>query len=277
MLSALQPGWLLLFFFALMLFLAGCAAFSLKPPPPIPTVQPRPTLVAVPFAANIDLHAPTPVAGGIAPQVFINTPPTTTDEPPGSARLRVEPPTCYSSPSGLICLGRVWNVTREDFRNLAISFETAAESIVRSAVGQQLVPAGGFAPYRVRVDASSTAEVTVTVTHGQPNDEQFALLDIMGHSGHMTRAGRFAVQATVKNNTNALIDEVRVVLTLFAEAEQGSSIVGYRIAETGQSLAPGAEQVLHIEIIPFILVDDPAYELHAEGRPRLNRDVAPPE
>ncbi len=281
MLSALQPSWLLLFFCAILLVLAGCATLSLRTPPPSPTSEPQTTLVAVPFAEVADIHTPLARNFQFTPRVFVNPPPITPAAPPSSVPIgsvEIESPTCYNSPAGQTCLGRIWNKTQDSLRNLSILFESTAEEGLRVGLAQRILPPDGFAPYRLQLEEQMLeAPLAATITAGQANSGQFLLLDVREHSGRLTPEGRFSVQATVQNTTVSAVDQVRVVLTLFDGGGEEAVIVGYRIAEVDESLAPQGQHAISLEIIPFIHLDAPRYELHAEGRPLRRGDTTAAE
>ncbi len=265
MLSAMQPSWLLFFLFAAVL-LAGCATLALRPTPPSPTETPLPTLISVPFTVSADLHKPPTNHYHFTPQVFINLPPITTSEPPGSIPIDVESPTCYNSPGGQICLGRIWNRTQNEITNLALSVRIAARPAtpVTTAISQQLIASDAFAPYHLAIVGNRPLnDFTAQITHSSVNAGNFTRLAIRQHNGQLNAAGRFAINAILQNDNDSYVDHVQVVLTLFDEE---NSIIGYRISELEAAFPPQAEREITVEIIPLIDAASPSYAIHAEGR-----------
>lgn len=264
MLSTLQPGWLLLILFTAAIFLAGCATLISRPAPPSPTETPLPTLIAVPFAIPTDVHTPLTTYYQFTPQVFVNLPPTTTVEPPGSIPIEVESPTCYNSPVGKTCLGRIWNRTQHEITNLALSVSTATNRQMTFAISQQLIATGDFAPFHLAIAENYPVnDLTAQITHSSTNAGNFTELAIRQHSGQLNTAGRFAIHAILQNDSYSYVDHVQVVLTLLDEQ---NAIIGYRISELEEILPPQAEREIAIEIIPLIEVEAPNYAIHAEGR-----------
>jgi hypothetical protein len=282
MLSSLQPGWLFLLFCVAMFFLAGCAALSFRNTPQIPTPTPRPSLVAVPFAVTTDLHTPQVNYLHFTPHIFVNPPPITTLQPPGSVPIHIEPPTCYDSPFGQTCLGRIWNRTGQSLRNLVIEFEdthtNTTQKLQRVGLTQQVLAPDTFSPYRLQIapDAEATS-FAAAVTQLHENREEYVLLSVQASAGQLNEDGRFTLQATIQNDTPYRVTQVRAVLTLFDSNTEDAVIVGYRVVERQTPLPAQAEWTLELEIIPLILVDAPAFELHAEGRRLRNSDTTAAE
>ncbi|MCA9912936.1 MAG: FxLYD domain-containing protein [Anaerolineae bacterium] len=265
MLSAMQPGWLLLILFAAVVFLAGCAALTSRNSPPSPTYTPLPTLVAVPFAVPTDFHTPLPRDYRFTPQAYINLPPINPLEPPGTIPIEVESPTCYNSPAGQACLGRIWNQTQNEIINVTLSLSTSTdpEEQTTIAILQQLVVRGDFAPYHLFFAGNHPVDnFTAQITHSSSNDKTFTTLAIRHHSGQFNAAGRFAINATIQNNSDEIISHAQVVVTLLDEQ---NTIIGYRISQLEDILPPQAEQEIAVEIIPLIEVEAPSYVIHAEG------------
>lgn len=239
---------------------ASAPAQTATTPTPLPTasvyiVQPGDTALDIALRAGIDLPTLRTANGGQSlsiltiGQSLIIPPssgnPTQIASLPTTAplALSVELPAC--TPLGndeALCLGRVLNgqsIAAANIELTVTAWDTDHhETQAVLAVEQGVLPAGGWAPYRVQLPLApeNIVLMSVEVSSADPAPEP-AMVEVRD-SQLAYRDGRGTVNATLRNAGNQPVNLVRAVVTL--QATDGR-VLGYRVTPLDGRLAPGQQ------------------------------------
>ncbi|MBK8027274.1 MAG: hypothetical protein IPK19_39245 [Chloroflexi bacterium] len=255
-------------------WVAGCTIVaSTNSPAHTPTAYPLITLTS---GRLFDPTAP-PIIGS---SPITLTPSSST---PVVSSLEVDPPACYPLPTGaLLCLGRVHNRLRQPASAAIIEVvlspgeagsqtptRSAADDRVRTAaLEQSLIPAGGYAPYRVEFsaeEADGRHQVYARLLAGSvlPPDVRSLETTLL----RLERPGsgeRADVLLRVVNPFDATIQMTRVVVTVYE-----GQVLGYRAerltAESGVMLAAGESHEISLTVFLHQRVTDNAAQADAEA------------
>jgi LysM repeat protein len=196
--------------------------------------------------------------------------PSATPIPPA---LPLEAPTCYETPvDTLLCLGIVKNILDTPLEQVLLSValyapDGAALVQVPAQIEQTLILPGESAPYRALFDIhpDDVAEVSAELRRAflaQAVEARFVALEARNVT--LTPEGeRFVLTTDLYNPDSDEARNIRLVVTLVDE--QGH-VTGYRVAQAGQSLAPGETLSVQVEIAPQTQVSEPMYTLYVEAR-----------
>ena len=244
-------------------------------------VQPGDTALDIALAAGIDLLTLREANGGQSlsilqiGQSLVIPPPSAAPHVaslPTTApiALDAESPTCIpDGANGALCLGLVRNVQSVAAANVQLDLRIdrvdGGHDTLTLALEQNVVPAGGSAPYRARVPLSpdAIANITATVSGADPAADPPAI-DIQDPQ-LAYQGGRALVQATLHNPGETSLDLARAVVTLLAA---DGRVLGYRVVPLDGRLHRGRE-------VPFsatVVVSDEAGLL---PRPQIVIEAAP--
>jgi LysM repeat protein len=242
-------------------------AASTPTPPPTASVyfvQPGDTALDIALNAGVDLPALRAANGGqmlsiltIGQELVIPPPsgrvavavaslPTT-----APLALSVEGPNC--TPFGVgesLCLGRVLNGQSVAAANVELTVtarsRTGQETQLALAVEQGVLPAGGWAPYRVQLPLppDDLDSLIVSVSSADPADAP-PVVDV-ADSQLAWRDGRAVVGATLTNTGDAPLGLTRALVTL--QAADGR-VLGYRVVPLDARLSPGRSTFLEATVV----------------------------
>lgn len=238
-------------------------------PTPLPTasayiVQPGDTALDIALAAGIDLQALRDANGGQSlsiltiGQTLIIPPPDPNAVVPVASlptavpvALSVELPDCVPfGASGSLCLGRVLNgqaVAAANIELTAIARDGAGqETRVVLAVEQDVLPAGGWAPYRVQlsIPPEAIASLALEVSSADPAPDPAVIT--VRDSQLAWRDGRAEVNGTLVNTTDSIVRLARAVVTL--QAADGR-VLGYRVIPLDARLGPNRETAFEATVV----------------------------
>ncbi|NWF69029.1 MAG: LysM peptidoglycan-binding domain-containing protein [Chloroflexi bacterium] len=209
-------------------------------------VDPR----ALQIGQQLVIPAPRRAAPGDATPAF-NLLPTATPLP-----LALVEPTCYAYAGGLVCLGAVQNTLAQPIERVAalVRLARADGTPLAEAVGlveQRLLPVGNFAPYRAQFPPGVYGDYTVgtvllSADAAENSETRFVALDVLDEQAQRL-PGRYLVTARVRNNTQRSALAVRAVLTVRGG---DGRVLGYRVSTLRETLLPGEETPLRIEVMP---------------------------
>jgi LysM repeat protein len=237
---------------------------TLVPTASVYLVQPGDTALDIALNAGIDLPALRAANGGQSLSILtigqeLIIPPPSGDTValvvslPTAApvALSVEPPVCV--PFGLdeaLCLGRVLNgqAVAAAHIELTVTARDSSGASVQTvlAVEQDVLPAGGWAPYRAQLPLAPGAitALEVAVTSADPADEppQVTVRDPQ----LAWRDGRAVVQAALSNPGDSRLRLLRAMVTL--QAADGR-VLGYRVVPLSARLGPGQNHTFETTVV----------------------------
>lgn len=181
----------------------------------------------------------------------------------------VDLPNCLLTPADeLICLGWVTNPLAEAVANLSVAVylydSQGGNSQGRAALAQQIVPAGGGAPYAVRFPAAPDyiAAETQVLSAESPAAVGASALTVV-ESQHILGSDLVTVQSMLRHDGPDTLANLLVIATLF-DAED--HVVGFRALRQEAALPPGGTVEVEVWITP-LQRGTTRHVLYAEGQP----------
>lgn len=178
-------------------------------------------------------------------------------------------PVCYTSANRtLICLGRVFNNSDKTVRDVQINVglwqdeQPLAANTVRSE--QPVMRPGEFAPYRAlfRDVPTSYDDVRASVQDATTTTADYPQLSVRDESAvywqGAAEIGRYEIQATLVNEEDAPVQDVRVTITVLNGDED---IVGYRVLALSTPIPANGIYPFKMDIIPLTIDRDLHYTL----------------
>lgn len=232
----------LLLIVCMLLLLWGCSTR----PTTVPLVTPEPPLLAtvqqrtLPFVEAL-------TEPRIARPAFV----LPTAQPVSG--LILPSPHCYrQAQHGVVCVGQVINAGLEAVERLRLRLRINHHTQMIAAE-QRVIPAGGFAPYRVIFHDAEDDRASVTVDSLKRVHLPALPLHVLTEEGHYAPGrsgyGTYHYRATLRANDD-LNQPWQAVVTLFTSTHQ---IVGYRVLEQNAMLATGDTLTLETSIIPLLI------------------------
>lgn len=278
MLSVLHVEWLIFLVCSILLILVGCTVVPKPHLSESSTAEASLTFAIVPFTTV------TPQANSTRPAMTMTnninsdqlTHPYVSATPPP---VTVEVPDCFDSVNGgLSCFGKLWNrgenaiggavikVEIVDNRNKILAEETLS-------LEQKIIPSDSFASYRVLFAPLNheKASIRPTIMQELPTMPTVASLRIIDERGLMMDSGRYRLTATIENELNETIHNIRFFATLL---NQEHEIVGYRIYEVDGVMQPTERKAVDFEVIPQVYVSQISHVLHVEGQIEQTSDTS---
>lgn len=188
--------------------------------------------------------------------------------------LHVEAPVCYdSAPRSLVCLGWVHNPSnrvaadvqlRVDLRNARMRTVQSA----RSTLEQRRILPGQYAPYRVQFN-----EVREPFSHVNASLKAVSIstaprldLEVLNARGILMQAPseRFVITASLINPHPVAARNIQVIATVYDEER---ALLGYRVLSIAESLPPGENYSVRLEIVPLILNSALSFDLAVGAEP----------
>jgi LysM repeat protein len=243
-----------------------------SPSPVVYVVQSGDTLLGIALAFGVELNALQaanlqidPLALQIGQTLVIPQMGSTTalsiGPTPTPLALALYAPTCYEIQTGsLLCLGQIDNVLDEAVERVRVDVQLlAADGTLLAAravdLDQRIIPPGKAAPYRVQfapgdeTDAGREVAASASLLRADAAaqvGQRFVELEVVDEGGAMSD-GTYIVSATLVNSTELTADAIRLVVMLWDE--QGR-VTGYRVVQTGWSLAAGERRPLVVRVMP---------------------------
>jgi murein DD-endopeptidase MepM/ murein hydrolase activator NlpD len=213
------------------------------------------------------LIIPPPRAEASETSVTDNTLPTSTP-----AALTLQAPSCFPSQvGGMMCLGEVQNTLNIPLERVAIAVQmlaadgTPIQEVV-AIVEQRIIPIGGTAPYRAQLNANQNDvrldTVLLSADEAQRVEQRFIVLQVLDEQV-VYEQGRYIISARVRNPdvVNALA--VRATLTILGA---NGRVLGYRVAQVRDVIAPGEDAPLQMDVIPQVADDAATHTLYVEAQ-----------
>jgi hypothetical protein len=274
-------GWRPLLLCAFITFwITGCNNTREETATSSPTKLPPITLLIRTPALNITTPPPgLPMITTVLPSPSPGPPLTQTLIPTLSPPpLSVPQPTCHETISGdVICLGRILNAQPNPVEHVALLVKVFGRDGVllrqqETSVEQQVIPAGGSAPYRVQFKVSAAPPETLSDVFGGAvasllraertgGPDVLRELTVEGESGQMVN-DRYRVSTRLRNGGEHTLPPLRVVVALYDEGER---VAGYRIVEL-DAIDPADAATVEVEIIPQEYEGQLRHTLHIEPR-----------
>jgi hypothetical protein len=264
MLSVIHPGWLLLLICTIILLLVGCSVIPTRTPVPSSTPLLNITLTVLPSNGTPQPRSTRPFATPRAYSDGFLMPPGIASSPPPEKRLHAEAPTCTSSPGGYSCLGRVWNYGTVDVHDVTLRVQLRdGDSTLEQLLTpeQRLIPAGGFAPYRLMFRAGQLQPVIESAAHSNPAPD-LVPLTVIDERGIHNQDGQYIITTRLRNDSSTPVHLIRLIATV---VDGGDHVVGYRVFEQLQQVNVGDNMMFRLEIVPQV-GEIVGHILHAEGQ-----------
>lgn len=240
-------------------------------------VRPGDTLlgIAIDLGLNTaDLQAANPELDPLALQVgqAINVPPAALPvaSAPTLMPLEVAPPTCLDLVTDrLLCLGQVTNSLDQAVTGVRVQVNLTnidGQSIAETTAGveQVIIPPGQSAPYSAMFDLAEATEANAVLLVAAPASTSNLLpLDVVNDQGRQN-GRRYAVTATIVNNTLVAVTPPRIVLTLYDTDQQ---VTGYRVVQFARGLEPGDSETIEIEAVAQTGDGELSHQLYVEASP----------
>jgi LysM repeat protein len=189
------------------------------------------------------------------------------------AALSLSPPTCYPAPTDYImCLGQVTNSLETAIQRVTVVVRLLnnERSVVvegESAVEQSIIPPGDSAPYRLllKADWEDYAEATVWLKSADsaPEAKDWYTALAVEDPKQWWADGRYFIGAVLHNPSSQTVQLIRAVLTL---RDVEGQIVGYRVLQFNQLIAPDERIPIEIAIMPNTPGTAASHTLYAEAR-----------
>ncbi|GAB5493851.1 MAG: hypothetical protein Phog2KO_40660 [Phototrophicaceae bacterium] len=187
--------------------------------------------------------------------------------------IAISRPDCYDLANGeYTCLGQIQNNSDNLLGDTSINLQfydefgakLAQETI---AIEQRLIPSQSSAPYRVTVNPIDSqtldnASTIATINRTLPPTQNLRSLSVASDYETFIQNGRYHITLSIENNSGYLANNIRLFTTL-TNTEWG--IVGYDVHEVEQIVENGANQVIQLNIIPFVIASDIEVIFHAEA------------
>lgn len=268
------------------------AASPTPPPPQTPTAvvyiaQAGDTLLNIAARFGIRLEALRAANNDINPQnlqigqeLRIPNPPNTADglpilRTPTPPPLALPLPHCYETFSNrLLCLGLVENTLRAALERVVVRVQLydwsgALIGTQDTVIEQRFIRPGESAPYRVLFAQERAGDVYAAaylVRADHAAESAAHLLDVRIRDESMDQlGGQYILSATLYNPGPQPADQLWMVVTL--KDEQGA-LVGYRVLQSSEPLAPGEERAVRISVMPYADRASLSHSLYVEARPR---------
>lgn len=205
------------------------------------------------------------------------------------AQVRLDTPTCYQATQATIgCIGKAWNEGESVTGSVALRLEIESASNTEAQISeiittQRRIEPQQFAPYHaifsvetianIRDETDTTINISaldistyIETLFSSPDNS--ITLTIVESRGELTSNGRYHLATTIRNDATDTAENIRLIVSL-TSIEWG--IVGYRVHEVEGNLRNRAEQLIQMDIIPYVLADDLIHHIHAEA------DIIAPE
>lgn len=176
----------------------------------------------------------------------------------GGSGVMTPPPDCFrQAQRGLVCIGQAINTSLQAVENLRLRLRIG-DSTQTITPEQRVIPAGGFAPYRVIFPHAADERANATLLSLRESSATPPSLTVLAETGsylpQRTGYGFYQYEATLRADEDYR-QPWQAIITLFSGSQQ---VVGYRVLEQHNELLRGETVTLRTSITP-LLVDTRYY------------------